>query len=103
MTTDKIVDGFPHPTICPVNRIPTYTTISEVNLRINANVASVQSNLGNGTLGLLALTISPTLYTTLSNIPFKVPEKTQAPILTFLPTQQEHRSNPIRELTKKTS
>jgi hypothetical protein len=56
---DTIVDGFPHSTIPPVIGMPTFATIAKVNLKLNANAASVQSNLGDGTLGLLALTISP--------------------------------------------
>ena len=56
---DKIVDGFPFPTIPPIVGTPTYNTISEVNLKLNSNSAYVQSNLVYGTLGLLQLTVSP--------------------------------------------
>ena len=59
---DKIVDGFPFPTILPIIGTPTYNTINEVNLKLNSNAPSVQSNLGCGTLGLLQLTVSPTVY-----------------------------------------
>jgi hypothetical protein len=52
--------------------IPTYATIAEVNLKLSANAASVQSNLGNGQLGLLALTVSPKVYATFSAVPFIV-------------------------------
>ena len=71
--TDKIVDGFPFPTIPPIVGTPTYNTIAEVNLKLNSNSASVQSNLGCGTLGLLKLTVSPAIYNTLSATPFVVP------------------------------
>jgi hypothetical protein len=70
---DKIVDGFPHPTITPIIGIPTYESIAELNLHLNANAASVQSNLGDGQLGLLALTVSPAIYNTLSAIAFIPP------------------------------
>ena len=70
---DKIVDGFPFPTIPPIVGTPTYNTIAEVNLKLNSNSASVQSNLGCGTLGLLQLTVSPAVYNTLSVTPFVVP------------------------------
>ena len=47
----------PHHTMSPtVNKIggkPTYETIAEVHLKLNANSALVQSNLGDGQLGLL--------------------------------------------------
>jgi len=70
---DKIVDGFPHPNIAPIVGIPTYESIAELNLQLNANAASVQSNLGNGQLGLLALTVSPTVFNTLSAVAFVHP------------------------------
>ena len=69
----KIVDGFPFPTIQPIVGTPTYNTIAEVNLKVNSNSASVQSNLGCGTLGLLQLTISPAIHNTLSITAFVVP------------------------------
>ena len=52
-SNDKIMDDFPFPTISPIVGTPTYHTISEVNLKLNSNASSVQSNLGCGTLGLL--------------------------------------------------
>ena len=70
---DKIVDGFPFPTIPPIVGNPTYNTIAEVNLKLNSNSASVQSNLGCGTLGLLQLTVSPAVYNNLYATPFIVP------------------------------
>ena len=70
MTADveSIVDGFPHNTISPVIGMPTYATISEVNLRLNANAASVQSDHGDGMLGLLALTVTPAVYSILTDV-----------------------------------
>ena len=55
---DKIVDGFPFPTIPPIFGTPTYNIIAEFNFKLNSNSASVQSNLGCGTLVLLQLTVS---------------------------------------------
>ena len=69
---DKIIDGFPFPTIPPIVWTPTYNTIAEVNLKHNSNSASVQSNFGCGTLGLFELTVSPTVYNTLYATPFIV-------------------------------
>ena len=70
---DNIVDNFPFPTVPPIVGTPTYNTIAEVNLKLNSNSVSVQSNLGCGTLVLLQLTVSPAVYNTLSAIPFIVP------------------------------
>ena len=70
---DKIADGFTFPTIPPTIGTPTYYTIAKVNLKLNSNSASVQSNLGCGTLGLIQLTVSPTVYNTFSSVTFIVP------------------------------
>ena len=67
---DKIVDGFPFPTISPIIGAPNYETIAKVHLKINSNATSVKSNLGCGTLGLLQLTVSPAVYATLSATAF---------------------------------
>ena len=72
---DKILEGFTFTTIPPIVGTPTYNTIAEVNLKLNSNSDSVQSNLGCGTLGLLQLTVSPAVYNTLPSIPFIAPVK----------------------------
>jgi len=73
ISIDKIVDGFPQPNIAPIVGIPTYESIAKLNLQLNANAASVQSNLGDGQLGLLALTVSPAVFNTLSAVAFVHP------------------------------
>ena len=73
ISIDKIVDGFPHPNIAPIVGIATYKSITELNLQLNANAASMQSNLGDGQLGLLALTVSPAVFNTLSAVAFVHP------------------------------
>ena len=70
---DRIVEGFPHPTIPPTIGRPEYAQIAEVNLKLNANAASVQSELGNGALGVLSLTVKPAVYNTQSAVPFVAP------------------------------
>lgn len=70
---DNFIDGFPHPTIIPIIGPPTYASLAELHVQLNANAASIFSNLGNGQLGLLALTVKPAVYTTLSATPFVVP------------------------------
>jgi len=72
-TTDTIVKDFPHPTIPPIIGIPTYATIAEVNLKLNANAAFIHSILGNGALGILALTVKKSVYDTFSSTPFTAP------------------------------
>jgi hypothetical protein len=80
--TDKVIDGFPHPSILPITGTPDYPSIAELQLELNANAASVQSNLGNGQLGLLALTVSPGVYSALSAVLF-IPPANPGPLPAF--------------------
>lgn len=85
---DTVVDGFPHPTIPAWMDTPTYASIAEINLKLNANAASVHSNLGDGLLGHLALTVTPEVYNTLSATPFVTPVNPGAqPVIPALATQ----------------
>mgnify|MGYP002806862359 FL=1 len=70
---DKLVDNFPHPNLPPIVGQPTYETLAQLHLKLNSNAASIHSNLGNGQLGLLQLTLSANVYNTLSAIPFISP------------------------------
>ncbi len=75
MTTpiDKLVANFPHPHIPPIIGQPTYETLAQLHIMLNSNAASVHSNLGNGQLGLLQITVSAAVYNTLSVTPFVIP------------------------------
>ena len=70
---DKIIQGFPNPSIPPIIGIPTYYTLKEVNILLSANASSVHSNRGNGALGHLFLTIRPNTYRTIAGIAFAPP------------------------------
>ena len=70
---EKIVDGFPFPTIDPIIGIPDYKSIAYIHLKLNLDAASVQSNIGCGKLGLLFLTVLPAVYATLSTTKFVPP------------------------------
>ena len=70
---EKIVDGFPFPTIDPIIGTPDYESIADIHLKLNSNAASVQSNIVCGTHGLLFLTVSPAVYTNLSTTTFVLP------------------------------
>ena len=69
----NIVDGFPFPKIDPIIVTPDYESIADIHLKLNSNVASVQSNLGCGMLGLLFLTVLPAVYATLFTTAFVPP------------------------------
>jgi hypothetical protein len=72
-TIDSIVTGFPFPTVLLIVGEPNYKSIAALHQQLNANSASFQSHLGNGLLGLLQLTVSPTVYNTLSATAFVPP------------------------------
>ena len=71
-TINKILEGFPFPRIALIVGPPNFETISELHMKLNSNVASIQSNLGDSALDLLYLAVSQTIYTTLSTPPFIV-------------------------------
>jgi hypothetical protein len=99
---EKVVNGFPHPTIAPIVGVPTYESINALNLQLNANAALVQFNLGDGLLGLLYLTITPAEYDALSATAFFPPENPgAAPTVPYAATSsqvatllREHKANP---------
>ena len=64
------LEGFPFQTIDPIFGAPTYKKIAKVHLKLNSNAASVHSNLGNGTLGILYLTLSTAVYSNLFSTNF---------------------------------
>ena len=70
---NKIRDNFPHKSIPPIVGQPTYETIKELHLKLNENAVKVHSNLGNGLLGYLGVTVTPAIFNTLSNTPFIIP------------------------------
>jgi hypothetical protein len=69
----KITDNFPHKTIPPIVGQPTYEAIKELHMKLNENAVKVHSNLGNGLLGYLGVTVTPAIYNTLSAQPFVIP------------------------------
>ena len=70
---ENIVDEFTFPTIDPIIGTPDYESIADIHLKLSSNSALFQFNLGCGTLGLLLLTVSPAVYSTLSYIVFVPP------------------------------
>jgi hypothetical protein len=69
----KITETFPHKTISPIVGQPSYEAIKELHMKLNENAVKVHSNLGNGLLGYLGVTVTPAIYNTLSAQPFVTP------------------------------
>ena len=65
-SVNKLVESFKNPTIPPINAKSMYAMIHAMHNLLNSNVASLNTNLGCVRLGHLCLTLSPTLYATLS-------------------------------------
>ena len=72
-TVESLIESFPYPTIAPIFGEPTYETITSVARQLKANAASNHSELGGGSLGHLALLITPAVYATISAVPYDVP------------------------------
>ena len=75
---DKILKAMPHSYIPPIIGQPTYSSIHEIHQFLNSNAASIQFNLGCGTMGFIYLTLLPTVYATLSATLFIPPPKPDA-------------------------
>jgi hypothetical protein len=72
-TTDSILSRFTYQTLPRIVGVPTYQTIILVANDLKANASCINSELGGGDLGHLALTVPTAVYTTLSNVPFITP------------------------------
>ena len=70
---DKITVGFPRPTFDSILGLSTYEIIKELHVQLNANVASIFTNLDDDQYGILRLTVSNAQCNSVSTIPFVVP------------------------------
>ena len=88
-TVVNIKDAFPYPTIDPIIGQAGWETIKPMHEFLNANSASIVSYLGNGRIGLLFLTVLPSVFNTLSAVPFEPPEKSGLTVY-YLPGATQH-------------
>ena len=72
-SVDDYINGFPHPNLPKMQGQPSYESIAELQRLLNSNAASVNTTLGDGQLGYLALTIAPAIYATHSQVAFVAP------------------------------
>ena len=72
-SVNKIVDSLPFPTIICIEGQLTHKTIEELNSQLNANTASVKSNLGKGGHVHLVLSVLPTVLATLTPMLIIIP------------------------------
>ena len=71
--TNKIMVDFPHPIVDLILGRPTYATIKEPHVHLNANAVSIYTNLGDAQHRLLRLTMSDVQYNSVSTVPFVAP------------------------------
>ena len=72
-TVDKLVEFFLHPIVTLIAEMPTCTNLVYKIYQISSNAESIKTVLRRGKLRLLALTVSPTVYSTLSSTSFIKP------------------------------
>ena len=72
-SVDKIGNILPFLTIICIEGQPTHKTIEEINFQLNANTASIKSNLGKGGHVYLILDVLPTVLATLTPMLFIIP------------------------------
>ena len=70
---DKASFAFTECPLAPLQGIPTYSYLSELNSYMNACTSDVHSNLGCGTLGYLVLSAPPATFALLCATPFVRP------------------------------
>ena len=72
-TIDKLIEAFPVQTCNPIVGLPTYESIKKVNDKLSKNAATISTTRGGRNYGYLAITVSPTIYATLSPTAFTPP------------------------------
>ena len=77
-TIDKIIDTFSHPTIQKITGQLCYEKLTPMHRIINANTASISTNLGGGRHGYLGTTTETGYYRTLIGAVFMTPFNTGA-------------------------
>ena len=70
---DNIVESSPQTVVTPIVGMPTYDNMMDQIYQILYNTESMQMMIDGGNLNLLALAISPTVYTNLSATSFVEP------------------------------
>ena len=82
---DGIYSRFSECTIAPLDTIPTYQYVTELNAYLNACSTSVHSNGGCGTLGYLVLTAPAAVYALQSATAFLIPVNPGATVTLPIP------------------
>ena len=76
---------FQHPTLDKIHGQPTLDTILKLIRQLKINAQNVQTNLGGGQLGYLALVLPTTSYNTIPNARAFVRPRDPGPFIVTLP------------------
>ena len=100
-TPEAYIESFPQPVLTKIDGKPSYDTLNIVNDELSANAASVHTELGGGSHGYLAITVSPTVYATLSATAFVPPTLPEPVVTTGLTGPQISAANRTYDAAKK--
>ena len=67
---DKLLESVLYPVVTPIVRMPMYESLVNSIYQISSNAASIQTTISGGKIGYLVLTVSTTVYMTLSETYF---------------------------------
>ena len=101
-TIDKLIEAFPIPTLTKIVGTPTYETIKTLNEELSTNAATISTTLGGGSLGHVGITVSPTIYATLSDTAFAPPTAPTAPVTAGMTGPQISAANRAYDKDKQT-
>ena len=87
-TVDKIIKNLTHLALMRIGGKPSYATTKVTKDQLRANATFVRSDLGGGAHSHLAVTVSPTIYDTITATPFVAPTNPTCPDLTGLIAHQ---------------
>ena len=73
LSVDDVVAKFPMKTMPKIDGEPDYGNINTMMQLLYDNAASLPSTLGGGQHGHIGIIMTPQLYTTLANTPYKSP------------------------------
>ena len=73
LTAESIIGDFPYPTVTKIDGLPTYSTLKELVRQLQANAASVSTELGGGAHGFLGLLLPAATYQNLAGVAWNPP------------------------------
>ena len=73
ISSESVATAFTHPILKPITGHPSYQNLVAIHFKLNAIAASIFSNHGDGIHGLLAISVSPDVYLSTTEMAFAPP------------------------------